>query len=335
MGDPGAHRADIGLENVGPGRRFHQQRLIALITDEVKEAGDRRFGGVVGRNARRLEAPARRRRQVLAEPGGKDIAVVERRGRQLGERVDHRLGGGVRIGQRGRAIQYQQPVDAVVADERPDRRGIARTGRVADDVDRIAVAPGTRQDLAKTGHGLRCQRGKPAAGSGERVGRQHTGAAAVADDRQPDAEMWVAWKLDWTAGNKNLWEEGVKRRGPASLTLSCWLRDAYFTDYPAGHIGEPSGDCRAGNIQFQASKRQLQWLTLTDRAGAGVALLPVAGTPLTGRANAGAADGTVLFASREVAGPRDFSGSWVADHDIKAGKEKPLSGAFILRALAP
>ena len=161
------------------------------------------------------------------------------------------------------------------------------------------------------------------------------GALTMTYDLQPDAEMSVAWKLDWTAGNKNLWEEGLKLLLPAGLTHMRWLRNAYFTDYPAGHIGEPSGDCRAGNIQFQASKRQLQWLTLTDRAGAGVALLPVAGTPLTGRANAGAADGTVLFASREVAGPRDFSGSWVADHDIKAGKEKPLSGAFILRALAP
>lgn len=161
------------------------------------------------------------------------------------------------------------------------------------------------------------------------------GTLATSYDIKPDAEVTVKWKLDWTAKNENLWEEGLKIALPAGMTHMRWLRDAYFTDYPAGHIGEPLGDCQADSIQFRASKRKLQWLTLTDRAGVGVALLPVAGTPLTGRAHASAADGTILFASREVAGPRDFSGSWVADHDIKASKDKPLAGAFILRAIAP
>ena len=66
-----------------------------------------------------------------------------------------------------------------------------------------------------------------------------------------------------------------------------------------------------------------------------MALLPVVGTPLTSRANTNATDGTILFASREVAGPRDFSGSWVAGHDIKARKDRPLLGAFTLRAVLP
>ncbi len=160
------------------------------------------------------------------------------------------------------------------------------------------------------------------------------GTLASTYDIKPDAEVAVNWSLDWTAANKNLWEEGLKISLPGGLTHMRWLRDSYFTDYPAGHIGEPSGDCQSNSIQFQASKRKLQWLTLTDSSGTGVALLPVAGTPLTGRANFSMADGMVLFASREVAGPRDFSGSWVADHDIKAHKNKPLSGAFILRAVA-
>jgi beta-galactosidase len=154
-------------------------------------------------------------------------------------------------------------------------------------------------------------------------------------DIKPDAEVAVNWNLDWTADNKNLWEEGLKISLPAGMTHMRWLRDSYFTDYPAGHIGEPTGSCSANDIQFQASKRKLRWLTLTDNAGNGVALLPVAGTPLTGRANFSTADGTILFASREVAGPRDFSGSWVSDHDIKARKGEPLSGAFVLRVVAP
>jgi hypothetical protein len=114
-----------------------------------------------------------------------------------------------------------------------------------------------------------------------------------------------------------------------------WQRDSYFTDYPTGHIGEPSGVCHYGDVLFRASKRNLRWLTLTDNTGIGVTLLSVADVPLIGRADFGASGSTTLFSSREVAGPKDFSGSWVSSHDIKARKDSPLSGAFTLRAVAP
>jgi beta-galactosidase len=151
---------------------------------------------------------------------------------------------------------------------------------------------------------------------------------------KPDAEMTLHWKLDWRAGATNLWEAGVKLTLPADMTTMRWLRDAYFTDYPPGHLGEASGACQADDVRFRASKRGLRWLTLTDRSGAGLALLAVDDTPLLARANAAAA-ATTLFASREAAGPRDFSGSWVSRHDIKARQDHPLSGAFTLRAVAP
>jgi beta-galactosidase len=153
-------------------------------------------------------------------------------------------------------------------------------------------------------------------------------------DIKPDAEVVVNWTLDWTATNRNLWEEGVKFSLPKAMTQMSWQRDAYFTDYPDGHIGEPSGTCRAGEVLFRASKRNLHWLKLADTAGVGLVLLPVADMPLIGRADSSASGGTTLFASREVAGPRDFSGSWVSAHDIRASRNSPLSGAFTLRAIA-
>ena len=161
------------------------------------------------------------------------------------------------------------------------------------------------------------------------------GALTTAYDITPNAEITVNWNLEWSAENKNLWEEGVKFTVPASFTQMRWQRDSYFTDYPAGHIGEPSGICHADDISFRASKRNLHWLTLTDSAGTGLVLLPVADVPLIARADSGTPAGTTLFASREVAGPRDFSGSWVAAHDIKARKGNTLSGAFMLRAVVP
>jgi beta-galactosidase len=160
------------------------------------------------------------------------------------------------------------------------------------------------------------------------------GALTSTYDIRPDAEVTVNWSVDWSANNKDLWEEGLKISVPAAMTHMSWFRDSYFTDYPAGHIGEPMGGCHAGDVQFRASKRNLHWLTLTDGSDNGIALLPVAGAPLIGRADS-SAGGTTLFASREVAGPRDFSGSWVSAHEIKARAGQPLSGAFTLRAIAP
>jgi len=150
-------------------------------------------------------------------------------------------------------------------------------------------------------------------------------------DIKPNAEMTVGWTLTWTAPDIALWEEGVTLSLPPSMTRMAWQRHSYFTDYPAGQLGEPSGTCKAGDVLFRASKRSLHWMTLSDSAEAGVALLPVANTPLVGRAGT-ATTGTILFASREVAGPHGLSGSWVEDHAIHAVRGKSLFGAFTLRA---
>ena len=150
-------------------------------------------------------------------------------------------------------------------------------------------------------------------------------------DIHPNAEIGVQWSLDWTAPDTNLWEAGLKLSVPSGDSQMTWFRDSYFTAYPAGHLGEPVGTSRAGDTLFRSSKRGLHWMTLTAPAGTGLTLL-ADGTPLIARAAPGAG-GTTLFASREVAGPRGLSGSWVADHAIRAAKNKPLAGNFLLRAV--
>ena len=149
---------------------------------------------------------------------------------------------------------------------------------------------------------------------------------------RPSAEMTVDWTLNWTADDTRLWDQGLTFVLPPALAQMTWQRDSYFTDYPAGHLGEPSGTAKAGDTLFRASKRGLHWLTLTDNASMGLALLPTADTPLVGRANANDTS-TTLFASREVAADNSLSGSWVTDHITHAVKGKALSGAFILRAI--
>ena len=163
------------------------------------------------------------------------------------------------------------------------------------------------------------------------AGGSTLGTLTTTYDLKPDAEMTVAWTLNWTAPDIGLWEEGVRFSLPAGMTRMAWQRNSYFTDYPAGHVGEPSGTARAGDTLFRASKRGLHWMTLSDSSGVGLALLPT-DVPLVGRADT-TTTGTILFASREVAGPHGLSGSWVADHAIRAVNGQSLSGAFTLRAV--
>jgi beta-galactosidase len=157
------------------------------------------------------------------------------------------------------------------------------------------------------------------------------GTLVTTYDVTPGAQITVNWTLNWTAADVNLWEEGVKFVAPAKMTRMAWLRDSFFTDYPAGHLGEPSGTAQAGDVLFRSSKRSLHWLTLSNGSGEGIALMSAAGVPLLGRANTTPA-GIILFASREAAGDYGLSRAWVADHAIRAAQGKSLSGAFTLRA---
>ena len=149
-----------------------------------------------------------------------------------------------------------------------------------------------------------------------------------------NAEIHVKWILNWTAPNTKLWEDGLKFILPGISSKLTWLRDSYFLDYPDGHIGEPYGTASPTDPSYVASKRNLHWLTLLDGLNTGIALLQDAQYPLVGRALVDAS-GVNLFASAEVAGPRDLSGNWVADHDIHATQDTPLEGSLILRAIAP
>ncbi len=150
---------------------------------------------------------------------------------------------------------------------------------------------------------------------------------------RPDAEIAVAYRLDWSAADTELWEFALCLPVPAGSDRQSWSRDGYLTAYPEDHIGAPTGICGPNEAAFRASKRSLHWLALTDRAGVGLALI-AADAPLIGRATSDA-KGVTLIASREIAaaGPDDLSRPWFRDHDIRATNAKPLRGAFVLRAI--
>jgi beta-galactosidase len=166
-----------------------------------------------------------------------------------------------------------------------------------------------------------------------KAGGDKLGKLTTVYDIAPNAQISVAWTLDWTAPEAQLWEAGLSIPVAPAMSQMRWSHEAYFTDYPKGTLGEPIGESRAGDKRFAASKRGLHWLTLMGANGAGVALLH-ADTPLVGRALS-SKSGVTLLASREIAvtGPDDLSRSWEKNHEIAAKPGAPLTGAFVLRAV--
>jgi len=82
---------------------------------------------------------------MLAKPGGNYVATADRFRSCSRDGFGYRTGGlrGLREG--GWAVQHQYGVDFRVADQGRKRVGIALPRCVADDIDRVAVAPGHRQ----------------------------------------------------------------------------------------------------------------------------------------------------------------------------------------------
>ena len=97
------------------------------------------------------------------------------------------------------------------------------------------------------------------------VGGQTLGRLAVRYDIRPVGEIAVHWTLNWTAPETNIWEAGMTVGLPAADTHMGWWRDSFFTVYPAGHLGEPTGTASAGDTLFRSSKRGLHWMTLNKR----------------------------------------------------------------------
>ena len=70
-----------------------------------------------------------------------------------------------------------------------DRIGVAVGVGIADEIDRIGVAPSRRQNGIELGYGVGAERRKPAALLDQPIGGQHAGAAAIGDDGEPVAAL--------------------------------------------------------------------------------------------------------------------------------------------------
>src|SRR5271157_1176247 len=144
----------------------------------------------------------------------------------------------------------------------------------------------------------------------------------------PDAQTDLSWSLAWKAADATAREAGLKFVLPAAADRMSWFSDAFWTEYPAGHIGSPQGSITGKDATFGSSRRDIHWVCLSGAKSNSLVAL-AAGAPL--HTHAAAADnGVTLFLSSGIASTgRDVTGD-----DIRLTQAKPLTGAFRLRVSA-
>jgi hypothetical protein len=162
------------------------------------------------------------------------------------------------------------------------------------------------------------------AGTNELKGQLHY-TLAIGADAQAD----VAWNLLWKGINATALEAGLKFLLPAATDRMSWLSESLWTEYPPGHIGNPTGSVTSKDVSFRSTKRNVHWMTLSG--GGKFCLVALhTGQPLHARGRVDA-NGTMLFLSSAIGVPSDFSANALPGYDIRLTPDNSIGGAFLLR----
>jgi hypothetical protein len=147
-----------------------------------------------------------------------------------------------------------------------------------------------------------------------------------------DAQVDVAWNLTWKGTNATALEAGLKFLLPAAMDRMSWFSESRWTEYPPGHIGNPTGSITSQDISFRSSKRDVHWMALSGGGNYSLVALG-SGKPLHARGRV-ETNGTMLFLSSAIGVSRDYGSSAMPGYDIKLTPDSPVGGAFRLRVAA-
>ena len=225
----------VALKQLGHRRRrLHQHVLIAAIADELHQRLDCLARTLVqgntpiGKHAARLVAGA------LFQPDRGDGFAL------AGEPLGHGARRRQRVADRGRRVDRDDRVDAGIGEERTERIPVTRGGRIGEQVDRIAAAPGRRQGAVELGERRLAELGEPPALAQHHVARHLGDAAAVGDDR------------DAIAADADAGADGAGRRdqvGEARHREHAGAAEGGVVDLRTARSPRVGDGCAAGAIQ--------------------------------------------------------------------------------------
>ena len=159
-------------------RHLHEQILIAAVLDNLHEAAHRAFRRVIGGQAGLGKQLARLGHATAAKPAAQHVH------RGLANQRQQRLGDFLAGHDRGGRMNEQQGIGIRVAEQHLKGLEITLGWRIADDVDRIVVRPGRRQDRVQLAAHRGGQFGQMTIIGHQGIGRHHARAPTVGDDGQ-------------------------------------------------------------------------------------------------------------------------------------------------------
>jgi hypothetical protein len=150
--------------------------------------------------------------------------------------------------------------------------------------------------------------------------------------------------IDWADNAKaDVQELGWSFQLPAAQSRFSWHRKAYWSYYPETHIGRPDGtalpdsaDVRPSHItrpdafDFNSTKYDCDWASLTDAGGTGLLVRFRPDQRQHVRGDFGSGGTYRLVVNRQCSPPRDFSSDCVRDYFMDLRKGDHVEGRFAI-----
>jgi beta-galactosidase len=151
----------------------------------------------------------------------------------------------------------------------------------------------------------------------------------------------MSYRLRWAAEQADIFELGWIFSAPKGVERFSWDRQAVWSYYPPDHIGRPTGTAtpesarvaltkvdRPDAFDFNSTKFNCNWASLTDAKGRGLCLLFSPDERQHVRGGLDAAGNCLLVVNRCYSPPRDISSPLVEDFYTTLKKNDQVTGSF-------
>ncbi len=149
------------------------------------------------------------------------------------------------------------------------------------------------------------------------------------------------YRIEWTGEKADIQELGWVVEMPHEFDRFSWKRQALWSVYPEDHIGRPTGTARPDSadvhltnisrpdaFDFNSTKYNCDWATLTDAKGHGLRLEFAADQRHHVRGGFGENGRFALVVNKQCSPPRDISTSTVTDLYLVLEPGDHVEGSF-------
>jgi beta-galactosidase len=150
-----------------------------------------------------------------------------------------------------------------------------------------------------------------------------------------------SYHLDWTGPNTWIQELGWTFEMPSAYNRFSWKKQSVWSYYPDTHIGRPVGTAmpdsanahvtkveRPDAFDFNSSKYNCYWASLTDASGSGLAIQLAPEARYAVRGGFGGDGSYTLVVNKQASPPRE--NDIVSDYYLQLKKGDTMEGSFIV-----